>query len=71
MSVVASSSAIFPISVFPAGVEVRWETQRRVVWNEREHTAEERELVYEISWVAELGLWRRFLRSQRKVNEND
>jgi len=38
-----------------------------MVWNEREHISEERELVYEISWVEELGLWRSFLRSQRKV----
>ena len=44
-----------------------WETQRRVVWNEQEHTREEHELVYEVSWIKELGLWRRFLRSQRKV----
>jgi len=38
-----------------------------MVWNERERTSEEFELVYEISWIAELGLWRSFLRSQRKV----
>ena len=63
----ASNSAVLPATGFPAGVDVHWETQRRMVWNEREHTSEERELVYEISWVAELGLWRGFLRSQRKV----
>jgi hypothetical protein len=67
MSGVASSSAILPISGFPAGVDTRWETHRRVVWNEQEHTLEERELVYEVSWIKELGLWRSFLRSQRKV----
>jgi len=67
MSAVASSSAILPISGFPAGVDVHWETQRRVVWNEQGHTREEYELVYEISWIKELGLWRSFLRSQRKV----
>jgi len=37
------------------------------VWNEREHASEKYELIYEISWIAELGVWRRFLRSQRKV----
>jgi hypothetical protein len=37
------------------------------MWNEQEHTREEHELVYEISWIKELGLWRSFLRSQRKV----
>jgi hypothetical protein len=67
MSAAASSSTILPIPGFPAGVDVHWETQRRVVWNEREHTREEHELVYEISWIKELALWRSFLRSQRKV----
>jgi hypothetical protein len=46
---------------------MHWETQRRVVWNEQEHTREEHELVYEISWIEELGLWRSFLRSHHKV----
>jgi hypothetical protein len=63
----ASNSTVPPVPTFPAGVDVHWETQRRVVWNAREHMNEERELVYEISWIAELGCWRSFLRSQRKV----
>ncbi len=67
MSAVASNSKTLPVPGFPAGVDVHWETQRRIVWNEREHRSEERELVYEISWIAERGLWRSFLRSQRKV----
>jgi hypothetical protein len=67
MSTVASSSEIRPVPGFPAGVDVHWETQRRIVWNELEHRSEERELVYEISWVAELGLRRGFLRSQSKA----
>ena len=67
MSAVASNSEALSVLGFPAGVDVHWETQRRIVWNEREHTSEEREVVYEISWIAERGLWRSFLRSQRKV----
>ena len=67
MYAVASSSAILPISGFPAGVDVHWKTQRQVVWNEQEHAREEYELVYEISWIKELGLWRSFLRSRHKV----
>lgn len=51
----------------PVGVNVHWETQRQVVWNRLEHTREEREFVYEISWIEERGLWRTFLCSQRKV----
>jgi hypothetical protein len=69
MSALASSSTTFPISAFPAGVNVHWETQRRVVWNEKEHTREEHELVYEISWIEELALWRTFLRAHHKVND--
>ena len=69
MYAIASSSAILPISGFPAGADVHWETQRRVVWNEQEHAREEYELVYEISWIKELGLWRSFLRSHHKVND--
>lgn len=46
---------------------MHWETQRQVVWNELEHTREEHEFVYEISWIEELGLWRSFLRSHHKV----
>jgi hypothetical protein len=68
MSAVASSSAILPISGFPEAVNVHWETQRRVMWNEQEHKREEHELVYEISWIEELGLWRTFLRAHHKVN---
>jgi hypothetical protein len=55
-------------SGFPRGVDVRWEAVRRTVWNEQRHTSEERELVYEISWIAEIGVWRRFLRSQQNVS---
>jgi hypothetical protein len=69
MSAVASSSVILRIFDSPQGVDVHWERQRRVVWNEHEHTREEQELVYEISWINELGLWRTFLRSHHKVND--
>ena len=67
MLVVATFEAAHPVPVFPPGVDVHWEMQRRMVWNAKQHTSEERELVYEISWIAELGVWRSFLRSQRKV----
>lgn len=56
-----------PVAALPAGTQARWETENRAVWNEQQHSCEERELVYEISWIVELGAWRRFLRSQRKV----
>ena len=57
-----------PVAVFPGGVDVHWETENRVVWNEQECAAEEQELVYEVTCIPELGAWRRFLRSRRKVH---
>jgi hypothetical protein len=66
MSIVFSY-AISPVPAFPTGVDSHWETENRLVWNELEHASEERELVYEVSWIPELGVWRRFLRSQRKA----
>ena len=68
MPSVENSSAILPISSFPTGVDMHWEMRSRVVWNEQEHASEEREFVYEISWIEELGMWRTFLRSHQKVN---
>ena len=65
MFAVESQTEISP--GFPAGADVRWETVRRTMWNEQRHTSEERELVYEISWIAEIGVWRRFLLSQQNV----
>jgi hypothetical protein len=47
------------------GIDLHYETENRLVWNERERGNEERELLYEISWIPELNTWRRFLRSQR------
>lgn len=64
----STTSAVHPVLGFPRGIKVRFETQRRMVWNVRENTSEETELVDEISWITELGLWRSFLGSQRKVN---
>jgi hypothetical protein len=67
MSSGAIHAEALSVAAFPAAVDLHWETENRMVWNERQHTSEERELVYEISWMSELGAWRRFLRSQRKV----
>jgi hypothetical protein len=67
MSPIATSATFPSVPAFPVGVDSHWETQNRTVWNEQKHVSEERELVYEISWIVELGVWRRFLRSQRKA----
>jgi len=67
MSAAISNHAILAVPVFPSGVDAHLETQRRLVWNEQEHTSEEHQFVYEISWIEQLGLWRTFLRSHYKV----
>jgi hypothetical protein len=67
MSAAATFTAALSGPTFPVGIETHWETENRTVWNQQQHASEEREFVYEISWIAELGVWRRFLRSQRKV----
>jgi hypothetical protein len=56
------------IPPFPERTDVHWETMSLQLWNALEGTAEQHDLVYEVSWVEDLGMWRRFLTSQRKVN---
>jgi hypothetical protein len=56
-------------AAFPPGLDAYWETINQTVWNERENSSEKCELVYEISWIAELGTWRRFLRSRKKLRD--
>jgi hypothetical protein len=50
-----------------SGVDPQYETENRVVWNDLKRRNEEQILVYEVSWIPELGVWRRFLRT-RKTN---
>ena len=38
-----------PPPAFPVQMDTHWETENRVVWNERVHAPEEQELVYEVS----------------------
>jgi hypothetical protein len=49
------------------GVNAHYETENRRVWNDEKHADEEHEFVYEVSWLPELGVWRRFLRTHRKA----
>ena len=67
MSISANHAEALAIAAFPPGLDAYWETVNQTVWNERENTSEKCELVYEVSWISELGTWRRFLRSQRKL----
>jgi hypothetical protein len=56
-----------PVPAAPLGTDARLETEKRTVWVEHTRTYEVREFVYEVSWIAELGVWRRFLRAHRKA----
>jgi hypothetical protein len=67
MSASAFHAGASRVLVFPEGVDLHWETENRMMWNEQQNAREEREPVYEVSWIRELGVWRRFLRSQQKV----
>lgn len=44
-----------PDTAFPTVVDVHWETERRTVWSLREYVTEKQELIYEVSWISELG----------------
>ena len=63
MSIGATHSTALTIPTLLEGIDLHYETGDRVVWNEREHRNEERELVYEIGWILELNTWLRFLRA--------
>lgn len=55
------------IAPFSERTDVHWETTNLPVWNAIQGATEEQELVYEVSWIKELGTWRQFLTARRKV----
>jgi len=55
-------------AVLPPKFEAHWETDKRFVWNEMECVPEEQELIYEVTWIPEIGAWRQFLKSRRNVH---
>jgi hypothetical protein len=52
---------------FPKRTDTHFEITNLSVCNPPESTAEHEELIYEVSWIEELGMWRRFLISRRVV----
>ena len=52
-----------PVPTGPSGIDAHYETERRIVWNNEKRTNEEHIFVYEVSWIPQLGAWRRFLRT--------
>jgi hypothetical protein len=67
---ITHAEALLDATILSSGIDTHWETKNHTVWNEQERVSEERELVYEISWIPELGAWRSFLRSQRRLVTN-
>ena len=67
MATTATHGAALLVPTAPLGIDPHYETEKRTVWNSEAHMNEEHEFVYEISWIPELDLWRRFLRAQRKA----
>jgi len=63
----APEEPITQVAAFPGAADVHWETQISVTWNEQERAVEREELIYEVSWIPELGTYRWFLRSRRKA----
>ena len=55
-----------PVPTGSLGTDARFETEKRQVWDEAKRAYEVHEFVYEVSFIEELGVWRRFLRTHRK-----
>jgi hypothetical protein len=62
MSTTNTHATALLLPVIPLGINLHYETENRTVWNQEKYTSEEHEFVYEISWIPDLGVWRRFLR---------
>lgn len=52
-----------PVTTGPVGTNPHYETESRAVWNELTQRNEVHEFVYEVTWIPELNIWRRFLRT--------
>lgn len=68
VSTVNPHATALSVPTLPLGTDPHTETENRIVWNEESRTNEVYEVVYEVSWIPELGLWRRFLRTHRIVS---
>ena len=66
MSTLNAHATPLQIPAAPTGTDRRYETHRRIIWNEKTHASEVHEFLYEISWIAERGVWRKFLLTCRK-----
>ena len=60
-------STALPLDAIPVGTDQHFETEQRTMWDDETQSYQVHEFVYEVSWVPELGVWRRFLRTHRKA----
>ena len=67
MSTLNAHATALQIPLVPIGTDRRYETDRRLVWNEEKRANEVQEFVYEVSWIPERGVWRKFLVTRRKL----
>lgn len=67
MGTLTSHATALQIPAAPLGSDSRYETERRLVWNQETRSNDVLEFVYEVSWIAERGIWRRFLLTRRKL----
>jgi hypothetical protein len=67
MSTANTHAMALPVPMAFPGINQRYETETRTVWNDEKHTSEQHEFVYEVSWIPDLGVWRQFLRTHRKA----
>jgi hypothetical protein len=54
------------LPAFPQTTDLHYETENRTVWNDETQTNEVHAFIYEVSWIPELCVWRRFLRTHGK-----
>ncbi len=67
MRLVDQRATALPVSTEPVGTDPHYETECRTIWNEDKQTSEVHEFIYEVTWIAELRVWRRFLRTHHIV----
>jgi hypothetical protein len=66
-NIIAGKGVNALITTAESRFDQHYETENRMVWNDEKHTYEEYEFIYEVSWIPELGAWRRFLRTHQRA----
>ena len=67
MGTLNSHATALQIPTTAPGTDRHYETDRRLVWNQETCSNEVLEFVYEVSWIPERNVWRKFLLTRRKL----